>query len=73
MVGKGAPGKVLDDYNLDGFFLLMAQGLNAWEAWDEFMGEDVPLSDQEALQLERLYDLSPFGVDAPRKRWVEDG
>jgi len=63
--------RVLDDDNLDEFFLLMAQGLNAREAWEEFMGKGVPLSDEEALELERLYDLSPYGIQAPRRRWEE--
>jgi len=65
--------KVLDDDNLHELFLLIAQGLNVWEALDEFFGERAPLSDEEALALERLYDQSRYGIEAPRKQWVEDG
>ena len=68
-MGRGILVKVLDDDNLDELFLLMAQGLNVREAWEEFMGKGVPLSDEEVLDLERLYDLSPYGIGAPRKRW----
>ena len=63
--------RVLDNGNLEEFFLLMAEGLDVREAWKEFMG-DVPLSDEEAAQLELLYDHSPYGVEAPRQRWEEN-
>lgn len=46
----GSAVRVLNDGNLHEPFLLISEGLNVWEAWKEFMGAGVPLSDEEALQ-----------------------
>ena len=64
--------RILDNGNIEEFFALMAEGLSVREAWKEFMGEDVPLSDEEAGQLEMLYDQSSYGIEVPRQRWEEN-
>jgi hypothetical protein len=64
--------RVLDDDNIEEFFCLMASGLDVREAWREFMGEGVPLSDEDAARLEMLYDQSSCGIEAPRQKWEHD-